>query len=147
LVTDHYDTWPRAVCDVQQSSRVYLLEEGNEMKAQLVRFGSIEIDGRQYDHDVVIEQGAVRKRVKKPSKPQRGRYGHTPLSAEEAIPWGGGQLIIGTGAYGSLPITPGVSQEAARRGVEIVAIPTADACGLIADLNRRDVNAVLHVTC
>jgi hypothetical protein len=131
----------------QQPSGVYLLGEGDEMKAQLVEFGSIEIDGRQYDHDVVIEQGAVRKRIKKPSKPQRGRYGHTPLSAEEEIPWGGSRLIIGTGAYGSLPITPQLSQEAARRGVELVAIPTADACGLIAGLDRRDVNAILHVTC
>jgi hypothetical protein len=117
------------------------------MKAQLVEFGSIEIDGRQYDHDVVVEQGLVRKRVKKPSKPQRDRYGHTPLSAEEEIPWGGSLLIIGTGAYGSLPITPELSQEAARRRVELVAIPTADACSLIAGLDPHDVNAVLHVTC
>ena len=117
------------------------------MKAQLVEFGSIEIDGRQYDHDVVVERGLVRKRVKKHSKPQRGRYGHTPLSAEEKIPWGGSPLIIGTGAYGSLPITPELSQEAARRGVELVAIPTEDACNLIAGLDPRDVNAVLHVTC
>jgi hypothetical protein len=117
------------------------------MKVQLVGFGSIEIEGRQYDHDVVLEQGAVRKRIKRPSKPQRGRYGHTPLSAEEEIPWGGSRLIIGTGAYGSLPITPELSREAARRGVELVAIPTADACDLIAGLDRRDVNAILHVTC
>jgi hypothetical protein len=85
------------------------------MEAQLLAFGSIEIDGRQYDHDVVIDQGAVRKRIKKPSKPQRTRYGHTPLSADENIPWGGTQLIVGTGAYGSLPITPELSQEAVRR--------------------------------
>ena len=117
------------------------------MEAQLVGFGSIEIDGRQYNHDVVVDQGAVRKRVKKPSKPLRGRYGHTPLSVEEEIPWDGSRLIIGTGAYGSLPITPELSREADRRGVELVAIPTADACGLIAGLDRRDVNAVLHVTC
>ena len=117
------------------------------MKAQLVKFGSIEIDGRTYDHDVVIEQGEVRKRVKKPSKPHRAQYGHTPLSADEEIPWGGSRLIIGTGAYGSLPIMPALNQEADRRGVELVASPTADACGLIADLDRRDVNAILHVTC
>jgi hypothetical protein len=117
------------------------------MEAQLLTFGSIEIDGRQYDHDVVIDQGAVRKRVKKPSKPQRTRYGHTPLSADEDIPWGGSQLIVGTGAYGSLPITPELSQEAVRRGVELVAIPTADACGLIKGVDPRDVNAILHVTC
>ena len=117
------------------------------MKAQLVAFGSIEIDGLRYEHDVVIDQGQVRKRSKKSSKPYRARYGHTPLSANEEIPWGGSRLIVGTGAYGSLPITPEVDQEASDRGVELVALPTADACGLIADLGRHLVNAILHVTC
>jgi hypothetical protein len=117
------------------------------MKAQLIAFGSIEIDGRKYDHDVVIDQGAVRKRITKPSKPQGGRYGHTPLSVGEEIPWAGSRLIVGTGAYGSLPITPELSQEAARRGVELVAIPTADACGLISGLDQPAVDAILHVTC
>jgi hypothetical protein len=117
------------------------------MKARLVAFGSIEIEGHLYDHDVVIDRGTVHKRVKKPSKPHRARYGHTPLSVDEEIPWAGGRLIVGTGAYGSLPITPEVNQEAGRRGVELVVIPTAEACGLIADVDRRDVNAILHVTC
>jgi hypothetical protein len=126
---------------------VYVYREGYQMKARLVAFGSIEIDGRLYDHDVVIDQGAVRKRVKKPSKSHRARYGHTPLSADEVIPWGGRRLIVGTGAYGSLPITPEVNQEAGRRGVELVTMPTAEACGLIAGVDRRDVNAILHVTC
>jgi hypothetical protein len=31
--------------------------------------------------------------------------------------------------------------------VELVAIPTAEACGLIAGLDRHDINAILHVTC
>jgi hypothetical protein len=117
------------------------------MKAQLVKFGAIEVKGRRYEHDVVIDRGEVRKRIKKPSKPHRAGYGHTPLSADEEIPWGGRQLIIGTGAYGSLPIMPEVGKKAARRGIELVAVPTAEACRLIARLDRRDVNAVLHVTC
>ncbi|HET6919074.1 MAG TPA: MTH938/NDUFAF3 family protein [Jiangellaceae bacterium] len=117
------------------------------MKAHLVAFGSIEIDGRRHEHDVVIDRGEVRKRIKKPSKPHRARYGHTPLSADEDIPWSGSQLIIGTGAYGSLPITPELRNEADRRGVELVATPTENACRLIASLDRGDVNAILHVTC
>ena len=32
-------------------------------------FGSIRIDGRTYEHDVVIDLGAVRKRKKKASRP------------------------------------------------------------------------------
>jgi hypothetical protein len=50
-------------------------------------FGSIRIDGVTYEHDVLIDRGQVRKRKKKPSKKFREAFGHTPLSAEEKIPW------------------------------------------------------------
>jgi hypothetical protein len=121
--------------------------EVKEMQARLLEFGSIEVEGRTYQNDVVIESGQVRKRKKKPSKPYRGEFGHTPLSADEDLPWGGDQLIIGTGAYGSLPIMPQVVEEARRRGVDLTAVPTEEACQLIADIDRHAVNAVLHVTC
>ena len=48
-------------------------------------FGSIEIDGATYEHDVVIDDGRVRRRDKGPSKALR-TAGHTPLSAAEEIP-------------------------------------------------------------
>lgn len=117
------------------------------MKARLHGFGSVEVDGREYDHDIVIERGRVRKRKKKPSKPYRSEFGHTPLSADEELPWGGSRLIIGTGVYGSLPIMPEVTEEADRRRVDLTAIPTEDACRLITSLDSREVHAVLHVTC
>lgn len=117
------------------------------MKARLLGFGSIEVDGREYEHDILIAGGRVRKRKKKLSKPYRSEFGHTPLSADEELPWGGSQLIIGTGVHGSMPIMPEVVEEADRRGVDLTAVPTADACRLIADLDRREVHAVLHVTC
>ena len=117
------------------------------MQVRLLRFGTIEVDGQEYQNDIVIEGGRVRKRKKKPSKPYRDEYGHTPLSADEDLPWGGSRLIIGTGAYGSLPIMPEVLEEARRQAVDLTALPTEDACQLIASLNRRDVHAVLHVTC
>jgi hypothetical protein len=56
-------------------------------------------------------------------------------------------MIIGTGAYGSLPIMPEVLQEARQRGVDLTAMPTEDACRLISSLDRQGVNAILHVTC
>jgi len=117
------------------------------VKVRLLGFGSIEVDGRAYPHDVVIEGGRVRRRKKKPWKPYRNEFGHTPLSGDEELPWGGSRLIIGTGAYGSLPIMPEVIAEAGQRGVDLAAIPTEEACRLIASLDRREVHAVLHVTC
>ena len=117
------------------------------MQVRLLRFGAIEVDGSEYESDIVIESGRVRERKKKPSKRYRDQFGHTPLSIDEALPWGGGRLIIGTGAYGSLPIMPEVLEEALRRGVDLTAIPTEDACRMIESLDRSEVNAILHVTC
>lgn len=117
------------------------------MKARLLGFGAVEIDGTEYPHDVVIDRGKVRKRNKAASKAFRGSYGHTPLSLAEDIPWGGRQLMVGTGVNGSLPILPEVEDEAARRGIDLVALPTDKACELVESLDRRDVRAILHVTC
>lgn len=117
------------------------------MEARFLGFGSIEVEGRQYRHDIVIDRGAVRKRSKKPSKPYREKFGHTPLSAAEEIPWGAGRLIVGTGAHGALPIMNDVLEEAAHRHIEVVAVPTEQACRLISELHPQDVCAVLHATC
>ncbi|HEY6056626.1 MAG TPA: MTH938/NDUFAF3 family protein [Candidatus Limnocylindrales bacterium] len=117
------------------------------MKAELVAFGEIRLKGERYACDVVIEGGRVRRRRKGPSKALRDRFGHTPLSAAEDIPWGGKRLIVGTGADGALPVAPDVYDEGARRGIAIEALPTRDACRLLGELKAKDVYAVLHVTC
>ena len=117
------------------------------MNARFTTFGAIEIDGRRYDHDVVIDGGKVRQRVKQASKAYREAYGHTPLSLGEHLPWGGRRPIVGTGRYGHLPVRPDVHQEAARRKIELIVVPTEAACQLLADRKAKDVHAVLHVTC
>jgi hypothetical protein len=117
------------------------------MKARCIGFGEIEIDGEVYDCDVVIEKGTVCKRKKKASKQFRDRFGHTPLSVHENIPWGGKQLIVGTGAYGSLPVMDEVFEEAGRRGIEIRCMPTQEACKLISQEEEKKVRAILHITC
>jgi len=110
------------------------------------RFGSIRIDGVTYEHDVIIDGGDVSKRKKKPSKPFRDRFGHTPISNEEDIPWKCGTLVIGTGEQGALPVMPEVKREATRRQVELVTVPTEKAIDLLNRDGKR-VNAILHVTC
>lgn len=117
------------------------------MKARWVRFGEIEVEGVSYDHDIVIDAGKVAKRHKKASKAYRGRFGHTPLSADETIPWGGRRLIVGTGESGGLPIMSAVWEEAERRGVEILATPTEKALALLRDTDAGEAHAILHVTC
>lgn len=117
------------------------------MDCRLLSFGLIEIDGRRFDHDVIIEAGRIRRRKKGPSKRYRAEYGHTPLSGDEAVPWSAPRLIVGTGVSGQLPITDDLYREARRRGVEIVARPTVEACELLRAADARSIAAILHVTC
>jgi hypothetical protein len=109
-------------------------------------FGSIEIDGVTYEHDVVIEDGRIRERKKGPSKALRGRYGHTPLTAAEEIPWSCRRLVLGSGASGSLPVTDDVMAEAERRGVDLIVMPTVEAIEQLRG-SGMGTNAILHVTC
>jgi len=117
------------------------------MQARLIAFGKLEIEGVEYNSDVVIDAGRVRRRHKGPSKGLRDQYGHTPLTSGEAIPWGGRRLVVGTGAEGGLPVAPDVYAEAARRGLAVDVMPTRDACQSLRDLRPEDVHAVLHITC
>jgi hypothetical protein len=117
------------------------------MRVEFIAFGELEIDGKRFHNDVLIDGGRIRKRKKKPSKAYREQFGHTPLSADEDLPLDGHQLIIGTGAFGRLPIMPEVLAAAAERGVKIVLAPTEEACELISQQDDKDVYAILHVTC
>jgi hypothetical protein len=109
-------------------------------------FGSIRVDDAAYDRDIVVDRGEVRARKKGPSKALRAEYGHTPLSAAEDIPWKCRRLVIGTGASGSLPVLPEVVEEARRREVDLVMVPTADAVRVLNEATKHT-NAVLHLTC
>jgi len=115
------------------------------MRVEVPSFGSIRIDGITYEHDVLIDRGRVRKRKKKASKKFRDQFGHTPLSIEEEIPWKCRTLVIGTGT-GALPIMKEVKQEAKRRRIKLLVLPTAQAIQALEE-NPDETNAILHVTC
>ena len=115
------------------------------MRFEAFSFGSICIDGVTYEKDVVIDRGKVRERKKKPSRKFGDAYGHTPLSIAENIPWKCRRLVIGTGG-GALPVMDAVKDEARRRKVKLVILPTTQA---IAELEKhpKGANAILHLTC
>ena len=115
------------------------------MRFESFSFGSIQIDGATYEHDVVIDRGEIRKRKKKPSQKFRDTFGHTPLSIAEEIPWQCERLVIGTGT-GALPVMDEVKEEARRRKIALVIVPTVRAIELLKQ-QAADTNAILHVTC
>jgi hypothetical protein len=116
------------------------------MKWGKCRFGSLKVDGKTFTKDVILDQGVLRKRKKKPSRAFRKQFGHTPVSLQEDIPWECKRLVIGTGMEGRLPIMDDVAAEARRRGIELVVRLTPEAVQLLQEPSP-DTNAILHVTC
>ena len=90
------------------------------MRFENFSFGSIHVDGNEYAHDIVLDRDEVRRRKKKPCKKFREEFGYTPLSIEENIPWKCSQLVIGTGAYGRLPVMQELRDMAERKKIELL---------------------------
>jgi hypothetical protein len=116
------------------------------MRFEKYEFGSIKIDGITYEHDVMIDYGEITRRQKKRSKKYRDSFGHTPLSPDEKIPWKCRRLVIGTGMNGALPVMEQVRQEAQRRKIELLILPTAEAIKKL-EAEIGSTNAILHLTC
>jgi hypothetical protein len=113
-------------------------------------FGSITVDGTVFDHDVVIRpDGRVKKRKKKLSKAVYGTS-HT-ISVEEAkyvVEQGPGadRLIIGSGQYGRVELSPEAAAWVEARKCNVVLLPTPES---IEVWNESEGEAIglFHVTC
>ena len=116
------------------------------MRFENFSFGFIHIDGNSCVHDIVLDRGEIRRRKKKPSKKFREEFGHTPLSIDENIPWKCSHLVIGTGAYGKLPVMRDVRDKAKRRKIKSLILPTIEAIEVL-NRNPSGTNAILHITC
>ena len=54
--------------------------------------------------------------------------------------------MIGTGAYGRLPVMPEVQRQAKSHRVKLLILPTLKAIEVL-EQDSDDTNAILHVTC
>jgi len=54
--------------------------------------------------------------------------------------------VIGTGAYGKLPVMQEVRREAERLKIKLLALPTIEAIEVL-EQEPKDTNAILQVTC
>src|SRR6266699_4868106 len=102
------------------------------MEIQGTTFGTITIDEKTYEHDVIIRlSGEVVKRKKKLSKKYYGTS-HV-LSKDEAkfvFEKGCDQLIIGSGQIGNVHLSPEAEAYFAKKGLQgsIAAYPRGDPC-------------------
>jgi len=118
------------------------------MKIDGTTFGEIVIDGRAYDHDVIIRlSGEIVRRKKKLSKRLYGTS-HV-LSKDEAkflLEKGCEQIIIGSGQFGNVQLSPEAEAYFAKHDCEVLLKPTAEAIGAFNRSRARKIG-LFHVTC
>lgn len=118
------------------------------MKIDGTTFGEIVIDGKTYEHDVVIRlSGEIIKRKKKLSKRLCGTS-HV-LSKDEAkflFEEGCEQIIIGSGQFGNVRLSPEAGAYFAKHDCEVLLKPTPEAIGAFNRSHARKIG-LFHVTC
>jgi len=118
------------------------------MEIQGTKFGTITIDGKTYEHDVIVRlSGEVVKRKKKLSKKYYGTS-HV-LSKDEAkflFEKGCEQLIIGSGQEGNVHLSPEAEAYFAKKGCAVLLRPTPEAIRMFNKSKARRVG-LFHVTC
>jgi hypothetical protein len=118
------------------------------MRIDSTEFGSVTIDGKRYEFDVVVRMsGEITKRRKKLSKKYYGTS-HV-ISKDEArfvYEKGCEQLILGTGQYGNVTLSKEAAEYFDKKHCEVIARPTPKA---IDSFNKsgKDRIGLFHVTC
>jgi hypothetical protein len=116
------------------------------------RFGSVTIDGKVFEHDVLIRLGGqVEKRKKKLSKAVYGTS-HTISLAEakhlyqKGAQKGAARLLIGAGQDGTVALSEEAASYFQRHRCQVQLLPTP---AVIPVWNQAEgaVIAMLHVTC
>ena len=118
------------------------------MEIENTTFGTITIEGKTYEHDVLIRlSGEVVKRKKKLSKKYYGTS-HV-LSKDEAkfvFESGCEQLILGSGQMGNVHLSPEAEAYFAKKGCKVLLQPTPEAIGAFNRSHTKKIG-LFHVTC
>ena len=106
-------------------------------------FGRIVIDGEQYTDDVIIYPDHV-------DDTWWREEGHRlqVVDLEDILQARPEVLVVGTGAYGRVTISPAVEQKLEDEGISLEAAQTEQACERYNDLSDdKKCIAALHLTC
>ena len=111
-------------------------------------FGSITIEGKEFEHDILIRlDGQVEKRKKKLSKAIYGTSHIVSLDeAKYVYEKGTDRLILGSGQYGNVELSEEAADYFNRKHCQVKLLPTPEA---IRAWNEAEGSAagLFHVTC
>lgn len=118
------------------------------MSIDATEFGVITVDGKIYEHDVIIRlSGAVEKRRKRLSKEKYGTS-HIISKAEAKFVFEDGcdLLIVGAGQDGNVHLSPEATAYFDKRQCRVLVQPTPEAIRTF-NRSRGKTIALMHVTC
>jgi hypothetical protein len=118
------------------------------MEIESTTFGTITIDGKTHEHDVVIRlSGEIVKRKKKLSKKYYGTS-HV-VSKDEAkfvFERGCEQLVVGSGQMGNVHLSPEAEAYFAKKNCKVILQPTPKAIQVFNRSTAKKIG-IFHVTC
>jgi hypothetical protein len=105
-------------------------------------FGHIVVDGEEATNDVIVLPGRVVHNWWR-------RDGHSLVldDLREVLDELPPHLVLGTGAYARMQPDPEALRQLRERGIEVEALPTAEAVQRFEELNPAETAAALHLTC
>jgi len=118
------------------------------MAIEDTKFGSITIDGKTYEYDVIVRlSGKVEKRKKKLSKEQ---YGTSHIISKDEAKFifedGCNLLIVGAGQEGNVHLSPEASDYFNNKGCKVLVQPTPEAIRSFNQSHEKKIG-LMHVTC
>jgi hypothetical protein len=118
------------------------------MPIDRTEFGSITINGKTYEHDVIIHlSGKVNKRQKKLSKELYGTsHIISKAEAKSVFEDGCDLLIIGSGQEGNAHLSPEASDYFEKKGCQVIVQPTPEAIRSFNQSREKKIG-LMHVTC
>jgi hypothetical protein len=105
-------------------------------------FGSVKVDGTEHTRDLIVLPSRV-----VPNWWRREGHSLVIDDLDEVLDELPERLIVGCGAHGRLEPHPSVIESLRARGVEVEAMPTAEAVRRYGELDPERAAAALHLTC
>jgi hypothetical protein len=105
-------------------------------------FGSLRVDGEEHTRDLIVLPERV-----VPGWWRREGHSLAIEDLEDVLGELPERLILGCGAHGRLEPPGAVLDELRARGVEVEAMPTAEAVRRYGELDPERTAAALHLTC
>ncbi len=106
-------------------------------------FGRLVVDGRAFTQDIILLPDGIQDSWWR-------QQGHLLQLADipAVIKAKPEVLIVGQGQPGKMQVDPGLAHSLKSLGIELIVVPTAEACRTFNVLaGKRKVAAALHLTC